>query len=119
MTHKEASMAYNRDPETPLNVPKVAKKEAIRYLVPTLMGLIAFAVFVAARSWADDRYTKKTDSEASIASAQKSLGEEQSKREALEVVQQDINRKLDIIIYVLQHNGQIDARDMKGKLSQP
>lgn len=76
-------------------------------------------MFIVARSWADDRYTLKTNADAQESFVIKQLAEEREKRETTDANLESVNRKLDLIIYILQNNGQISPNTMKGKLSQP
>lgn len=113
MNHKEPE-----HPETG-TIPKAVKKSFINWLVPTLCLAVIMAMFIVARSWADDRYTLKTNADAQESFVIKQLAEEREKRETTDANLESVNRKLDLIIYILQNNGQISPNTMKGKLSQP
>lgn len=117
MTHREQAAAY-KDPETPINIPKTAKKEAIVWLVRSMCLVACLGLVAIARLWADDRYTQKTDAAALQATLSQQLRSESDRRETLEAQQQDMVRKLDLIIYILRTDGKhIDSTDMKGKMS--
>lgn len=106
-------------PDTPINVPKVAKKSFIAWLVPALCVAVIMGLVTIARSWADDRYTQKTDYAAGVVATTQAIQNEEKKREALETTQEEMNRKLDLIIYILNREGKVGPSDMRGKLTTP
>ncbi len=116
--NREFSDKY-QDPDTPINIPKAAKKSFIMWLVPALCMAVIMGLVTIARAWADDRYAQKTYAAAEFSTQAEALAKEQGKRETLEASVQDINRKLDLLIYISQHEGRITTQDMKGKLSPP
>lgn len=125
---KEQSLNY-KDPETPITL-KTAKKSFINWLVPTLCVAVLMAIFTVAKSWADDRYPLKKNVDTAFAETvqhladeqkerESAIKEEQQKREAIEAREQEIIRKLDLILYIEQQQGKLDPQSMKGKLTPP
>ncbi len=110
---------YQGDPETPINIKKTAKKSFINWIVPMLGAAICVALFTVVKSWADDRYTRKADMEIRFGITDGAIQSETKKREISDAKVQEVIQKLDLIIYILQHNGTINSQEMKGKLSPP
>jgi len=115
-SHRDIAESY-KDPETP--IPRAAKKEAVLWVVRGMCLIACLGLIAIARSWADERYTQKLDMVAREAATDQRLVDEKTRREALEAQQQDIIRKLDLLIYIAQRNGTISPNEMKGKLSPP
>lgn len=103
---------YHEEPLPPKTetVAKAAKKSFINWIVPALCVAVSLAVFTVVKSWADDRYTKKSDSEAVQLVVTKQLDEERQKREDLTDKMEKMNRKLDLILYILQNTGKVDPK---------
>lgn len=103
---------YYEEPKPPKTdtVVKVARKSFINWVVPALCIAVSLAIFTVVKSWADDRYTKKPDSEAVQLVVTKQLDEERQKREDLTDRMEKMNRKLDLILYILQNTGKVDPK---------
>ncbi len=126
MPHKE----YPPDPDTPINIPKTAKKEAVGGLVKALL-VVAFAGLAAlATIWGDGRYTLRSEMAIANAVTGQKLDDEKKQREqsikdlqeVMDLVrknQEEQKEDLKFIIYILQHEGKLSLSDMKGKLSPP
>lgn len=98
-------------------IPKAVRKSFINWLVPALCASLLFAAFTVAKSWADDRYTQKTDSDKRQKVIEDQMEEGRVAREKLQVQIQEVNRKLDLIVYILQHDNRIDLKSLPGPLS--
>lgn len=98
---------YHEEPPQPKTetIPKTVKKSFIGWVVPALCFALVFATFTVAKSWADDRYTQKKDSDAARIIIDTQMAEERQKREAIEQQEEKMNRKLDLILYILQNSG--------------
>lgn len=112
--HKQDSVQPKTD-----TIPKQVKKSFIAWLVPTLSLGVLMCVFLVVQNWADGRYTTRAamDSEASM--IRKSLSDEQTRRENLEQTVSKMDRKLDLIIYIMQHDGKMDPNTAKSMLPNP
>jgi len=113
------SKTYGNDPDTPLNIPKTAKKSFVNWIVPVFCAAVLMGVFTVVKSWADDRYAIKSVVDSNFLASSQALTDEQKRREGLGLQIDDINRKLDLLIYISQHDGKLTPNEMKGKLSPP
>jgi flagellar biosynthesis/type III secretory pathway M-ring protein FliF/YscJ len=105
---------YHEDPPPPKTdtIVKTAKKSFINWVVPALCLAVSLAVFTVVKSWADDRYTQKKDADAVQLVVTRQIDEERQKRESLEREQSEMNRKLDLIVYILQNSGKVDPKTL-------
>lgn len=136
--------AYHRQeedrPKTD-TVPKQVKKSFIAWLVPTLSLGVLMCVFLVVQNWADGRYTTRKNMEDQAAAINKALADEQmarvralseeqsrtektfadekAKREALQETVGKMDRKLDLIIYIIQRDGKMDPNTAKSMLPNP
>src|SRR5438045_2156864 len=117
--HEPSMTREHKEPESDLNIPTSAKKSLINWIVPAICAALVFAVFTVVKAWADDRYILRTTADSRLAAVTQSVMDEQKKRESLSSDMQEMSRKLDLIIYILQHDGKLSTQDMKGKLSPP
>lgn len=107
--------AEEKEPKTE-TIPKTVKKSFINWIVPLLCSALLFGTFTVAKSWADDRYTKRTDYDSSNSNLSKQIDDARQKREALEAQMEQVNRKLDLIVYILQHDPKIDSKSLPSSL---
>lgn len=108
--HKHISM---NTPEPKTDVPRAIRRSFINWLVPTLCLALIMACFLVVQNWADGRYTTRATMDSEESAIRKSLADEQSRRENLEQTVGKMDRKLDLIIYIMQRDGKIDQQGLK------
>lgn len=118
--HKRKSDEDEDEDRPKTSLPKAVRRSFISWVVPALCISIVMACFLVVQNWADGRYTTRKTMEDETSSLRKALYEEaqrreseSQKREILEKSVLTVDRKLDLIIYIMQRDGKIDPGVLK------
>ncbi len=107
--------------DTPINIQKTAKKAAIGWLVPFVLGIICYGFLALARAQGDKLYEKKEDAAQVQQITVTRLNHDEEEIDVLKNTLASMDKKMDRLQYTVEYQQQQDHRNLspKAKDQQP